>query len=593
MRALLAGLALGLAILGAAPVASSQPTLSSDSARVLISRTLSAGWLSDSTARTMASCVESGVPMRRSYLVGEIRREICSRPNARCMGFGGMYLIDTTQVPPPRVAWVDSLQLAGLVTVADLALIEPVLQAWDESPMARWLRERPLDWTHQALRLRESLDPRWIAADSKVWVAEGLMTEASRRRLLSDLARGRVGSRVQLLRYVDAFTALPLTSSHRFGGTALPADTLTLLLDIGVDRMRAAGVEGLTVDDVRLDSVDVFVATPFELETPRGVTARMPLLSARVDGRRYHTDARDGERAVLTLLNQVLRDRANVRRVATAKILDSEEVWSGQVRYRPAWAVLTRYQLDVLNTERLGDASTPRHELYTDLRTLGRPTEACRSMWFRAYELLSADDLASAPELASRERALTSESLDRAFDQLAAAGLFDGYSADELARARTVASSRWLRDVGDVLEAMPGLLISVPFDPLPVYDGERPHALLLEALASASRGSFAPTDIEDPFSFGADSLTVSFREAGRTFAARLRASVDYYDYSLFDLVVAAMEGRDGMFYRLGRDFEDGVAFLTPEQRRVLVKLGLWPDGSVRLSELVRRWRSSE
>lgn len=555
--------------------ASAQPALAPDSVRVLAQRAAQSGVLTDSAATEIAQCAAGGIPVTRSAIVDAVVRQ----------HVGEWSLLTELAAPtdPSGMAddpaafvssWVGRLAASGLFTPDDVrataAPLAEVVAALSETgaPVPRPALMRVIAG---ALTWRLALNPTWLAEDAARWADEGMITDVGRARLLGDAQAGRLLTLNDLvltsmgalqaphavLRYLDV-TELTGVEPTRRGADAESLGTLATLMDAGVRLLRRRGVADLRVEGLAVDSVQ------------RAPSGARPVLTAQVDGVEYRQ--RGGSaRASVTLLNRVLRDRRSSYRLYTTSV-------TGPNRQRAEIAilVLTPASLALLQPREPADFAPSRRRV---LEAFGQTDvdPACRSLALSTLVATYFELEVSGPPVTAYEEALSSEGAARALDQLAAAGMLDHLSAEQRAGVRDALSERYLTGPRDVLSAVPGLVTSFMSDDGAGEEGQ-PYADAIRQFAQVSNGVFRPASIVDTSSARADSARVGFTVDGRRFEATL-AGGSWIDASFVGLIAAAVEDSGVRLYRLGRDTEDGFAFLTPEAWAVLATLGSLGDGA--------------
>ena len=406
------------------------------------------------------------------------------------------------------------------------------------------------------------------------------MTRAGRDRLLTDAQADRLRLPQDVLGYLDAVavTDVEVDSPRDVGGASL--DSLRGLTQEAADLLRRRGVADLRLGPFALDSARRYHHNPYEtdsayVEEGRG-SSRVAVLSVRVDGAEYRQQVGAYRPAPLDLLNRVLRDRGSVHRLFYAAVpVDGFET------ARLAVAALTVSQRRALEGGRYGDMPPERQEIFRTYGDLREEDSPCSQLVLNAFRLAEFDVDLSGPDLSNDETLLTTDRVRGALDGLERAGLLDHLDADTRTAARAGVEERFLREPGEILEAVPDLLVA--------FDGEnayppRPYASLIRRFAAVSRGAFDPAEITDTFSYDADSVDVGFTAGGRRYEARLSVQSDWLDFAFLDLIAEATAGGAGQFYRLGPYSEDGYAYLTDAQRLALNRLRLLPVGTVPLRE---------
>lgn len=563
-----------LSLLAAA--ASAQPVLPADSARALAGRAATAGLLSDSSAAALAACAEAGAPLTRSSFVEAVWADAARR--LRGLGPGPIpnqmvgYSIDST-AGSPHVRWVDSLAAVGLLSPDDLRTVRPVVDAVLEEvpenlPPAASLVQFQL--IGPLVAAREAVDPSWLAGEADWWVEQGLMDDAERARLLRAARAGRLGTVYDAVGYLDAVAQTEVVSERSVDWRAASADTLAHVVAVAADLLRQRGVADLRVEGLADDTVRRYrPAWVGDRDGWAWDTTRV--LAARVDGVPYRQEVTYSQ-GPLALLNRVLRDRGAVHRLFWIPQPDLE-----RRGLRLGVAVLTEAERRVLEPRRLSDLSPRRRALAEAGRSWDRwdadaPCGAAVGSALNA--LVGADVDVEGPERSGQESLLTTEAVRNALDRIEAAGLLAHLAADVRASVWAGLEERYLREPGEVLAAIPDLVVSFYGDDA-AY-GPDPYAEHVRLFAAASRGAFAPTDVVDTFDPRADSVDVAFTAGGRRYRTRLEVDGDWLFAGFLDAVVEATAEGGARLYRLGPYTEDGFIFLTPAQRRALQGTGLLP-----------------
>ena len=564
-----------------------QPFPSPDSARVLLARSQASGLLADSSASVLGACLDRGVPLTRTAVIEAAWADTARRFG----GVGGptsipnqmaVYSVDSTVTAPP-VQWLDSLRAAKLITDADARAVRVLGGEYlDALSQARGLPAQASVFQFQIiaplLQARERMSARRLAVDADRWAEAGLISGAGRDRLLSDARAGRLRFPHDALAYLDAVTVTEVDVAGPWQVEVTSADTLRRLTRAAADLLRRRGVVDLALSEIAVDSVRHVSYNPYETRSEHVYSdTTRAVLSVRVDGETYRQVV-EYHLAPVDLLNRVLRDRGSVHRLFFAAVPSEEPQTS-----RLALAVLTIRERRALGGSSWRDLPPSAREAVDVYRSLPRDAP-CHDLAWRALQMTDFDVDLRGPELSNDETLLKTDRVRQAMRGIGEAGLLDPLDPDVRAAAVAGATTRFLRDPREILEAIPDLLVA--------FDGEnayppRPYAALIERFGAVSRGAFAPTDIVDTFSYDADSVDVAFTSGGRRYAARLGVQSDWLDFGFLDLIARATAGGAGRFYRLGPYSEDGYAYLTDAQRRALNRLRLLPVGTVPLDDAVQ------
>ena len=558
------------------PVSAAQaqtPFLPPDRVGAVLDEAAARGFVSDSVASAVGSCVAEDVPVSRTALVHVVVKGIC-RGRGGCGVFRGFSRPDSAVVPAPIPSWPDSLASLGLLRPPEVEaarLFNPFAAVADSVRLPPEAGLAVLEYVPQIVQQSESLHPTLLQADARRWVAAGLMTEAGQARFLEAAEAGQLS--------LGGGAAVPYLSVASPIGSALGPESSVEAPDPTRFRDAVAVLNRRLDRPLALSGVEVETEErtwDWEDEDGEPATYTVRTLVVDVDGRGYRRrgDSRFAPSTTGELLNQVLRDRGGDLRVGVALALEDPSEMTGRLFL----VVLDEEQARALAPFPFSPGS-PRDHLYETAKRLYQRddlSETCEAVRLTTFDPFLEFEPVNWPGERPRfdDDALATDSVRAVVRALADAGLVRPALVDSVV-ATYFENGASVGDGGDLFYALPES-VSWSFDwEATTYPPD--YVDETERWAAITRGRWQPDSVFARQIEG-DWIAYGFEVAGRTYRTSLELDSDWFDGAFLDLILRSVEETDpgGRFYWVHGDY-GRVVFLTPDQARTLSTLPLFEE----------------